>query len=141
MAGGGQPNNKNAEKWTTKEIIEFIDRVYSYVNENKECSSLVEAITECGEYEQILRYFETKESPVDFAPIKKAKDIIKQRLIKNGLNGTNNPTMSIFILKNNHDMKDKSEVEQKTNLSINNYSDLPLDELEKKLNERKAKLD
>ena len=120
--------NTNAEKWTLEKINKFIVEVYEYVSTNKKCTTLIKATLECGEYESVLRYFKTLELNIDFTPIKKAKDIIKDRIIDNGLNNEYNPTMSIFILKNNHGMKDKSEVKQ-TNIDKTNLSELTYDEL------------
>lgn len=103
--------NKNAEKWTIEESQKFIDSVYDYVNDNKDCSSLTEALTELGQYDDLLKYLDDKFKDIVFRSIKKAKDIIKQRIITKGLTNKYNPTMSIFILKNNHDMKDKTETD------------------------------
>ena len=109
--------NTNNLKWTDMEINQFIDKVYTYVVDNKDCNTLVEAITESVQYEAILRHFKRNET-IDFTPIKKAKDIIKHRIIDNGLKNKFNPTMSIFILKNNHDMKDKQEREHSGSINI-----------------------
>ena len=114
MAGGAPKGNNNAEKWTHKEINEFIENVYDYVIKNKGCCSLGEAVTECGQYESLLRYFKEKNlKNVDFAPIKRVKDIIKQRIIKKGLESEYNATMSIFVLKANHGMKDNPDEDSK----------------------------
>ena len=51
----------------------------------------------------------------DFKSIKKAKDIVKTRLVNQGLDGDANPTMAIFILKNNHNMTDKQQTDVTTN--------------------------
>ena len=104
--------NTNAEKWTLTESQKFIDSVYTYVSEHKDCCSLTEALTELGQYEDLLNYLNKKFDKIVFRSIKKGKDIIKQRILKKGLNNEYNPTMSIFILKNNHDMKDKQEIDQ-----------------------------
>ena len=108
----GSKGNTNAEKWTLDESQKFIDSVYKYVRDNKDCSSLTEALTELGQYDSLLIYLEGKFNQIVFESIKKAKDIIKQRIIKKGLKNEYNATMSIFILKNNHDMKDRSEIDQ-----------------------------
>ncbi len=112
---GAPKNNKNAEKWTIKESQIFIDNVLNYIIKNKECCSIEEACCELGQYEKLLIYIENKYTNnelIDFNAIKKARGIIKQRIIKKGLKNEYNPTMCIFILKNNHDMKDKQEVDQ-----------------------------
>lgn len=114
----GHKGNTNAEKWTLDEAQKFINSVYEYVKDNRDCSSLTEALTELGQYDAVLIYLENKFDKIVFQSVKKAKDIIKQRIIKKGLDNKYNPTMSIFILKNNHDMKDKQEIAQ-TNIVWN----------------------
>ena len=120
--------NKNAEKWTLDESQKFIDSVYDYVYDNKSCCSLVEAVTELGQYEDLLTYLQNKFDEVVMRSIKKAKDIIKQRIISKGLSHKYNPTMSIFILKNNHDMKDKSEQEITVKPDLSKFSTKELQE-------------
>jgi len=113
---GAPKNNKNAEKWTIDESQKFVNSVYQYVLKNVDCCSIEEACCELGEYEKLLNYLENKGLNIDFNPIKKANALIKNRIIKKGLTNKYNPTMAIFVLKNNHDMKDKQEVEQ--NLTV-----------------------
>lgn len=113
---GAPKNNKNAEKWTIEESQKFINAVYQYVLKNVDCCSIEEACCELGEYEKLLNYLENKGLDIDFNPVKRANALIKNRIIKKGLTNKYNPTMAIFVLKNNHDMKDKQEVEQ--NVSV-----------------------
>lgn len=98
--------NTNAEKWSLEDAEAFCDDVLNYILDNKKCRSLSEACTELGHYEELINYLSSKFSTV-FKPIKRAKDIVKNRLVNQGLDGDANPTMAIFILKNNHDMKDR----------------------------------
>lgn len=131
MNKGGAPyKNKNAEKWTINESQVFINSVYDYVKSNKDCCSMEEACCELGQYEKIINYLERKFNysednenetvSVDFNPIKKARGILKNRIIKMGLTNKYNPTMAIFVLKNNHDMDDKHIVDEniKGNLNV-----------------------
>lgn len=106
--------NKNAEKWNIEQSQDFFDSILDYVEMNNDCCSMAEACSNLGWYETLLQYLQEKHKTIDFEPIKKAKEIIKQRIIKRGLKNEYNPTMSIFILKNNHDMKEK--VEQDINI-------------------------
>ena len=62
--------------------------------------------------------------------IKKAKDICKNRLAAQALDGEANPTMAIFLMKNNHGMTDKV---QNTNVNANIETDRPLTDEEIKL--------
>lgn len=110
--------NTNAEKWTLEESQKFIDSVYEYVKGNEDCCSIEEACTELGWYEKLLTYIDTKFKNVVFNAIKKSKALIKQRILKQGLNNKYNPTMAIFVLKNNHDMKDKQEIHNSGSINI-----------------------
>lgn len=112
-------NNNNAERWTLENAEFFANDVYDYVRNNDDCTSMSKACTELDEYENVIQYLENKFN-VEFEPIKKAKDILKARLIEQGLYNKANATMAIFILKNNHDMSDK--VEQKTDLTTGGQS-------------------
>ena len=46
-----------------------------------------------------------------FTTIKRAKDKVLQNMVERSLDGDNNPTMSIFLLKNNNGYSDKQELE------------------------------
>ena len=107
--------NNNAEIWTEETTKVFFDKILEYIQENKKCRSLSEAAVECGEYEDIIQYLQNKFSSVDFRSIKRAKDIVKNRLANQGLDGEANPTMAIFLLKNNHGMTDKQQTDVTTN--------------------------
>jgi hypothetical protein len=56
---------------------------------------------------------------------KKAQQIQKEFLIKNGLAGRYNPTFAIFTAKNITDMRDKQEVDHNVEWVIMNYADKP----------------
>jgi hypothetical protein len=107
----GKIGNKNAEIWTRDEAQKFINSIYTYVEDDVKCTSLEKACCELGQYESLLGYLEHKYIEMDLVPIKKAMALIKERLIENGLTNKYNPTMCIFILKNNHGMKDKNELD------------------------------
>lgn len=120
-----EKGNKISEKWTLEATILFCEEVYSYVKNNDECSSLTKALTELGGYDDLLCYLENKhKNKYDFKPIKESKDIVKARLIEKGLYNKVNPTMAIFILKNNHDMADKVESKVDTNIQSVSLKDL-----------------
>lgn len=105
--------NSNNRKWNTENAQLLVDDILEYIKNRKDCFSIAEASSDLGYYETILDYFKRTLRDVDFEPIKIAKEIVKARLIKQGLIGENNPTMSIFILKNNHDMQDKQYIDQR----------------------------
>jgi transposase-like protein len=106
--------NKYNEVWDIETAEQFCDDVLQYILDNKKCRSLSEACTELGEYEELLSYLHNKFNK-DFKPIKKAKDIVKTRLANQALDGIANPTMAIFLLKNNHNMTDRQQTDITTN--------------------------
>jgi len=59
-----------------------------------------------------------------------AKDLQKWFLIENGLNGCYNPMFAIFTAKNITDMRDKSEVDNNTNLTVTGLEKLTDDQLD-----------
>lgn len=101
--------NKNNEKWTLEKSEQFLNDVYNYVLEHEDCCSISEACAELGWYETLFEYLIEKFSSIEFEPIKKAKELVKKRIIKKGLKNEYNPTMSIFILKCNHEMKETTD--------------------------------
>lgn len=103
--------NKNAEVWTIEKSKEFLEKVLKYVEENKKCRSLSEATVECGEYEEVVQYIQNKYPDIDFKSIKRAKDICKNRLANQALDGEANTTMAIFLMKNNHGMTDRQQTD------------------------------
>ena len=107
--------NKNAEKWNFERTEKFFDDILKYVQDNPKCRSLSDACVEVGEYEELISYLLNKYPDTVFKSIKRAKDIVKNRLVNQGLDGDANPTMAIFILKNNHNMTDKQQTDVTTN--------------------------
>lgn len=112
---GAPKGNKYNEIWDLESTKTFFDDILQYVKENKKCRSIAEACVELGEYEELVSYLTNKFSDKDFKSIKSAKDIVKTRLVNQGLDGEANPTMAIFILKNNHQMTDKQQTDITTN--------------------------
>jgi len=106
--------NKYNEVWDLETAEQFCNDVLEYIQTNKKCRSLAEACVELGQYEELISYLQNKFDK-DFKSIKKAKDIVKTRLVNQGLDGDANPTMAIFILKNNHNMTDKQQTDVTTN--------------------------
>lgn len=107
--------NKYNEVWDLETAKQFFDDILKYIQDNKKCRSIAEACVELGEYEELVSYLINKFPQQDFKPIKSAKDIVKTRLVNQGLDGDANPTMAIFILKNNHQMTDKQQTDITTN--------------------------
>lgn len=118
----GMKGNDNAEVWTEDEANNFAHELFLHVVNNHSCLSTSEAVAHIGQYDDLVSYLSNKYESV-FSTIKKAKTIIKSRLIDKGLNSETNPTMTIFVLKNNHDMKDKVETENTHNISSVNLKE------------------
>lgn len=117
--------NDNAEKWTLEKTNELFDKILEQVKSDKKCRSISEAALEVGEYEGLVLYLEKKFSDTVFLSIKKAREIVKNRLVNQGLDGDANSTMAIFILKNNHGFRDKIETEN-TNKNENYNHEVPV---------------
>ena len=107
-------DNKYNEIWNIETAEQFCSDVLGYIQSNKKCRSLSEACVELGQYEELISYLSNKFNK-DFKSIKRAKDIVKNRLVNQGLDGDANSTMAIFILKNNHNMTDKQQTDITTN--------------------------
>lgn len=109
----GAPNdNSNAEKWSLEDAEAFCLSVLNILEKNKSMRTLGGACLKAGKYESLVNYLSDKFN-IEFESIKKAKEIVKERLIEQGLENEVNPTMAIFILKNNHDMKDRIDTTTK----------------------------
>lgn len=107
-----EPGNTAAAKWTPEKAQDFINRLVEIIEKRKNIRTVSEAATEAGGYENLTNYLLEKYEDtglVDFEPYKKAKDIAKNRLINDALDGEANATLSIFLLKNCHGYKDKIE--------------------------------
>jgi phenylalanyl-tRNA synthetase alpha subunit len=86
------------------------------------------AAIECGEYEAVIPYLENK-FDIEFNPIKKAREIIKNRCLRLGMNGKTNPTMTIFNLVNNFDMLNTNAKQQVTAKIDGNITDIDYSKL------------
>lgn len=110
---GAPEGNTNAEVWTEELAAQYGNKVLNLIESDLKCRSIETACVKAGGYETLFDYLSNK-YPIVFEPIKqKVKAIAKSRLMEQGLDGDVNATMAIFILKNNHDMKDKVETENR----------------------------
>jgi len=115
---GAPLNNTNASKWTVETATEFCENVLKYVRDHDNCISLAQAFSSLGSYESQFTYLKERFKDVEFASIKEAKEIIKGRIMEQGMYNKANATMAIFILKNNHDMADKVETKNDTTIQV-----------------------
>ena len=104
--------NKNAEKWTEQEAINFIESVYDYIQENKDNYHLGFALIQCGQYPELWAYIgnKFKDSTTVFKAIKKVELTLESRIVNSTMTGAiKSAAMAIFYLKNKHGYKDKTE--------------------------------
>lgn len=104
--------NKNAEKWNEKTVLPKLTEIEKVATRrNKPCSYLTEALVEVGLYKDIWAEWKRKfkDNSIVYRSIKRIDSIFEVKLVKGALNGDHNPSVSIFLMKNNHGMTDKQE--------------------------------
>ena len=106
---GGQPENKNAEIWTEEIALQLGSDLIKWLIETPENMYYSEYLTmERDIHPNIIG--QMRDKFVSFRElIKKAKEIQKIKLIKYGTANKLNPAVTIFVLKNHHDMTDKRD--------------------------------
>lgn len=134
FAIGNSGKNKN---WSTpvdlqKDIDNYFEvcdnrKVKVYIKSAQEIQEInkpipytIEGLCEVLECDRhtLLNYEKQKGYEEFFSTIKKAKLKIQRNKVERGLDGDSNPAVSIFDLKNNHDYKDKTEVDTNINGNI-----------------------
>lgn len=106
-------------KYKTTE--EFDSKVKSYI---EECEETGKPFTITG----LALHMEIhKDTLIEYGKMdlfsdsyKKAKSIAENHLVNNALTGTYNSTVSIFLLKNNHNYTDKQEIEHSGEMTQKN---------------------
>lgn len=124
-------NSGRSKNWETREELQKdIDKYFEECNSrkvkvyDKKQQEVVEIerpipytieglcdVLECDRM-TLLNYEKQKGYEEFFDTIKKAKNKIQRNKVERGLDGESNPAVTIFDLKNNHDYKDKTEVDQ-----------------------------
>ena len=108
---GGQKDNKNAEKWTEEKALELGNEMIEWLKTDENVFYGQFLHVEKDLHLHTLTYLENKfESFLQLK--KKAQKIQEFKLLNKGLNNEVNPTITIFTLKNHHNYKDKTEVDQ-----------------------------
>lgn len=124
---------KFAEKWKLEDAQALFQKAYDILIKDESIAFIGTLAIKLDTYRDLFKYlskkFETDE--LIFLTNKKIHDIIEQRLFNLGLTNQNNPTLTIFGLKNNHNWRDKveSEVTQSTTLNIVTDNPEELDKL------------
>ena len=113
--------NKNAEKWTEETVLKAIEKVYQYNLDNTDNYHLGGALIENDLYPELWAYFTNtfKDNDIVFKAIKKVEVFLENRIVNSTMSGVaKSAAMAIFYLKNKHDYKDKSEVDQRMDLNM-----------------------
>ena len=108
--GGAPEGNKNAEKWTQKEVLSMMSKIEAAAKKPT-CYYLGSALVEVGLYKEIWSRWEEKFKTDDVVSqsIKRINQIFEAKLFS---------AVAIFGLKNNHEWKDKVETEHSGNMGI-----------------------
>ena len=117
--GGAPEGNKNAEKWTQKEVLSMMSKIEAAAKKPT-CYYLGSALVEVGLYKEIWSRWEEKFKTDDVVSqsIKRINQIFEAKLFSAALSGSVNSTVAIFGLKNNHEWKDKVETDHSGNMGI-----------------------
>ena len=126
--GGGQPGNKNAEKWSEEKALKVADDLiewlkepieYEYLGQNSNTRVIKKAnlyfkyfLAQEGFYDELIDHLSEKYKSFS-KKIKKAKSIQEGKIAELSMSGMINPTMSIFMLKNHHGYSDKQDLTHK----------------------------
>lgn len=114
--------NKFAEKYSLENAQDIFKSAYKLLVEDESIVFIGTLAIRIDIYRELFSYLANKFKDDDlvFNTNKKIHNIIEERLFNLGLTNKNNPTLTIFGLKNNHNWKDKteSEVTQSTTLNI-----------------------
>ena len=113
-------NNYN-EVWPIEKAKDFLLKALKKLREDKEIYFIGTLAVNMNSYKTIFSYLvdKYKEKDKDFVTIKKEIDsIIEERLYSSAIKNKVNTAMAIFGLKNNHDWKDKSELETTNKTTI-----------------------
>jgi len=119
-----KPGDKAAEKWTLEKAMKLGDELIEWLKEvdenGQDKGNIFYEEFLCIKndyYEELISYLCKKFDPF-LKLIKKAKKIQELKLIKFGIADRLQPTMTIFVLKNHHNYKDKQEIEQTGDFTI-----------------------
>ena len=119
---GGQPGNTNAEKWTEEKATEVGDALLAWYTESETNLFFKDFLLENGYYKDLIEYLSNKfESFSDV--IKKAQEWQELRLVKWGVLGKLNQTMTIFVLKNHHGYRDEHGLRLTKGTGLENLTD------------------
>ena len=104
--------NRYAEKWTVETVTAKLAEMEDYVK-NSDCVYLGSLLVKFGLYKDIWAYWKKVFSDNDevFRATKRIEEIFEVRLFEGALTGKFTASVAIFGLKNNHNWKDKQEIQ------------------------------
>ena len=111
--GRFKEGNKAAEKWTLESAMELGHGLLDWMEEDGNMFYQEYLCVANDYYEDLIGYLCKKFNPF-LELIKKAEKIQEMKLVKGGLDGKTHPAMTIFVLKNHHEYKDKKEVDNRS---------------------------
>lgn len=112
--------NKFAEKWTRELTLAKLSQLKEQSKKN-DVYYIGQGLANLSLYHQWYSMMAEKfaEDEEVYDTIKEIDQAFEAKLVSSTLQGNLNPTMAIFTLKNKHLWKDKTEVDQNTNLIVN----------------------
>ena len=116
---GGQLGNKNAEKWTEDEALKLANNLIDWlaVDEN---FWVKEYLVNNDLNDTLTNYLSHKYDSFS-SLLEKAFSIQEKKLVSNGLKNKWNNAMAIFVLKNKHGYKDKTEVDSNVKVEYDGF--------------------
>ena len=130
--GGGQLNNKNAEKWTEHQAQQLGERLVKYMRRTKIPLMNEFLLIKEDLYLEIVSYLGKKYESF-FKLLKKARDIQLVKIQKASLNGTNKSFYPIWFEKVNHGLSEnkvhdrvglETATEESLSISATNISNI-----------------
>lgn len=96
-------------KWTLTKAEDYFKRLYEAIRDDESIRTIAAGALRIGGYDELTYYLLRKYPEHDFKYHKAAKNIVRERLINQALEGKISTAMSIFVLKNRHGFVDKVE--------------------------------
>jgi hypothetical protein len=106
---GGQPGNKNAEKWTEKEAIKFGNELIEWLSKENTNIFYRRFCHQRNLYHTAIAYLCDKFNSFSNI-IKKAKEMQEYKINDLAIRGKLNTAYSCFFMKNKHSYKDRTDI-------------------------------
>ena len=124
----GLTGNKNAEKWTEKNVTSLLSKLLLKVEEDN-VPDIGSALKIFGLQKTNWNYFQAKfkDNETVISLIKRIEDTTETNLVEASLSGKVKETMAIFVLKSKYKWIDKQVIETEQKGSINITLQMPED--------------